>query len=278
MAFYDAQLARLTVPYQTRYVETRHGSTHVLIAGVDTPDTPTLILWHGMNANLTSWVPQINTFAPHFRVIAADAIGHSGKSDPRRLDRQTMAFGEWAADVLAALQVIRAHHVGISGGGWMIIKLANVAPQTIQTATLISSAGFKPVTPRLILKMLPYMIFSKPENAARQFLKIMSPPGYEIPESDIQAFSHLFNFKSERSIPVLPDAEIRQLNAPTLLLMGQYEVTFNPQMVIQRARQLIPQLVQAEIVPGVGHGMTGENPTLVHNKITHFIHQAGRGL
>jgi pimeloyl-ACP methyl ester carboxylesterase len=269
MAFYDSQLARVTMPHQTCYIETRHGSTHVLTAG--TPDAPALVLWHGMNANLTSWAPQINFFAQQFYVIAADAVGNSGKSDPRRLDRKSLAYGEWSADVLAALNIQQAHHVGISGGGWMILKLANVAPHTIQSATLISSAGFKPITLKIIFKMLPHMLFNTPENSARRFLKIMSPPGYDIPESDIQGFAHLFNFKSERSIPVIPDDEIRCLTAPTMLLMGQYEVTFDPRSVIECAQQLIPNLVRAEIVAGVGHGMTGEKPDMINEKILNFI-------
>ncbi len=269
MAFYDQQIASLGVPYQTQDVETRHGQTRVLTAG--SPTAPPLIFWHGMNANLTSWIGQIQAFSAHYHVIVADAPGSTGRSDPRRLDRKSLAYGEWAADTLKALRIKQAHHVGISGGGWQIIKLANVAPDMIQSATLISSAGFFPVNPTLIIRLLPYMLFSKPETAARKFLKIMSPPDYTPPQDEVTAFGHLFNFKSERSIPVVSDVEIRALTAPVALLMAQYEVTYRPQKVIDRARQLLPNLKHAQIVEGVGHGMTGEKPEVVHQLITEWL-------
>ncbi len=269
MAFYDSQLARLTTLYETQYVQTRHGMTHVLTAG--DPALPSLVLWHGMNANLTSWVLQIDAFASRFRVIAPDAPGHSGKSDPRRLGRKSLSYGEWAEDVLDVLKIERAHMVGISGGGWQVIKLANVASERIQTATLISSAGFLPVTPKLIIRMLPTILFSKPETASRRFLKMMSPPDYTFSETDVATFMHIFQFKSERSIPVVSDNEVKNLTAPTQLLMGQYEVTYNAQKVIERAKRLLPNLRRAEIVPGVGHGMTTEMPNDVNERVLRFI-------
>ncbi|HEX2621807.1 MAG TPA: hypothetical protein VHL11_16735, partial [Phototrophicaceae bacterium] len=62
--FYDSELKKITVPHQIQYVDTRHGKTHVLTAG--NPANPALVFWHGMNANITMWIDQINTFASDF--------------------------------------------------------------------------------------------------------------------------------------------------------------------------------------------------------------------
>ncbi len=275
MAFYDATLAKLPIPYQTHYLETRFGTTHVLTAGRE--DAPPLVLWHGMNGSLVMWAAQIPTFAAHYRVIAPDIPGHSGRSTPRRLNRKSLEYGEWAAETLQQLGVSQAYHVGISGGGWMILKLAAVAPQTIKRAVLLSSGGFTGLSPRLIFKMLPHLLLptgrSNPEAMARRFLKVMSPPDHVPPEDEVKTFTLIMRFKSEQSIPPLPDNELRCLTAPTMLLMGEYEAAFHAPSVVKRARQLLPNLVHAEIVRGVGHGMIGEQPALINQKILDFLAQ-----
>jgi len=273
-SFYDSQLALLQVPYQTRYIDTRHGKTYVLTAG--DPANPPLVLWHGMNANLVTWVPQINLFATRFYVIAPDTVGDAGRSDPRRLDRKSPAYGEWAADVLNALNIQRAHMIGISGGGWMILRLATFAPEVLRSAVLMSSAGFFPISNMILVRVLPWLLFSSPENAARRFLKVMSPPNFPITQEAVTAFVLLMPFKAQTGLYVFTDDEIRQLNAPTMLLMGQYEATCDPHKVIERARRLIPNLCRAELVPGVGHGMTGENPDEVHRRIFAFLDEVDR--
>lgn len=274
MAFYDKCLAMLTVPYQTEYIPTQYGVTHVLKAGM--PEKPPLVLWHGMNINLTMWVDMINRFAPDFYVIAADSPGHSGRSAPERMSRKTMEYGMWAAEVIRRLSLPQAYHIGISGGGWQILKLANIAPESIRAAVLISTAGFLPVSLSLIIRMLPHLLFNRAQNSAQKFLQIMSPPGHQPSEIDIETFSQLFNFKSERTIPVLSDAEIAALTAPTLLLMGQYEVTYSPQKVIKRAQRTLPNLRDVQLVEGVGHGMTGERPEYIANLITQWFKKLER--
>jgi pimeloyl-ACP methyl ester carboxylesterase len=269
MDFYDRQLARLTVLYQTRYVNTRHGQTYVLTAGY--PANPPMVLWHGMNANLASWVDQINEFGKDFYIIAPDTVGDAGRSDPRRLDRKSPAYGEWAADVLKALNISNAHMVGISGGGWMILRLATVAPQLIRSATLISTAGLFPISMMILIKVLPWLLFAKPEASAKRFLTVMSPPYHHIGDGDVESFMHLMKFKSQVGIPPFTDSELSQLTAPSMLLMGQYEKTCNPLQALERAKRCIPGLKAAELVTNVGHGMTGENPVEVHDRIRKFI-------
>ncbi|MBC8171424.1 MAG: alpha/beta hydrolase [Anaerolineae bacterium] len=269
---YDTELQKITFPYQTQYVDTRHGKTHVLTAG--SPANPALVFWHGMNANITMWIDQINAFAPDFYVIAADGTGDTGRSAPNRLNRQTNQHGEWAADVLNALGIVKAHHVGISGGGWLILKLANVAPEKIASAVLASSGGLIRFGLSMYLKLLPRIITTPAHRRATVFVKIMTPPEHKPTTADLKMFELIFKFKSERGVPRLPDEQIRALTAPTMILMGQYEIPFTPQQkLIDRGRRVLPNLVRAEIMPGVGHGMNGDNPALFEHKLRDFFAQ-----
>jgi len=52
---HDAILSRWPVPYETRFVETVFGPTHIMIYGA--PDAPPLVLIHGHGSNATMWYP-----------------------------------------------------------------------------------------------------------------------------------------------------------------------------------------------------------------------------
>lgn len=269
-SYYDRQLAKIAVPYESCYIETRHGKTHVLSAG--NPQNPPLVFWHGMNASILGWINEINAFAEDYFVIAADCPGDTGRSAANRMNRKTMQHGEWANDVLKALNIQSAYHVGISGGGWLTIKLANVAPETIKAAVLLSTGGFINVDMKILFKMLPAMMVTPSDKLAEKFIKIMGVPNREPDPEELETFELIFNFKSERGVPALPDEQLRKLSAPTMILMGEYESAFKPaEKVIERARKILPNLVSAEILKGVAHGMNGENPALVHAKIREFL-------
>jgi pimeloyl-ACP methyl ester carboxylesterase len=270
LAAYDALLAELTVPYETHWVETGYGLTHVIAAGH--VDAPPVAFWHGLDASAPTWVNQINAIARDYRAYAVDVLGSMGKSAPARLDRAGNAYGAWMADVLRGLQVEQAHQVGISNGGWLILKLAGVAPELIAGAVLMSTAGF--VRPRwqLIVKMLPTLLFTPLNQRGARFLQVMGAPGIAPARQDVVMFDILMRaFHYEQAPGPLLDDALRQLTAPTYVLMGEYEAAFAPKAVIRRAQTVLPNLVKAEILPRVGHGMITENPMGVNERIVGFI-------
>ena len=157
----------------------------------------------------------------------------------------------------------------------MILKLATMDSEKIVAAVLMSSGGFIPVNPMMIVKLLPHFLiapFISTRKFAIRFLKMMAPPDYELTEDDITMFELIGNFKAENGVPAFSDAELAKMTAPTLLLMGEYEVPFNPiDKLIKRARNKLPGLVSAEVLPGLGHAMNGENPEMIHDKIRTFL-------
>jgi pimeloyl-ACP methyl ester carboxylesterase len=267
---YDALLAELTIPYETRWVETRHGLTHVIAAG--TVSAPAIALWHGLDASAPTWVNQINAAARVYRVYAVDVVGSMGKSSPARLDREGGAYGQWMADVLYGLKVEQAHQIGISNGGWLILKLAGVAPELIASAVLMSSAGFVRSRWQLIFKMLPVLLFTPRAQRGARFLQAMGAPGIPPAKQDVVMFDILMrDFHYERAPGPLPDAAVGRLTAPTDVLMGEYEAAFSSKAVIERAEAVLPNLKKAEILSGVGHGMITEDPHAVNERLLTFV-------
>ena len=151
LAHYDATLPGMGLPYEITYVETHFGPTHTVISGNEKGKS--IVLWHGLNANSTTWARWIPALAPTYRVYAIDTIGGMGKSAPSRPSKKGPAYGQWAAETLAKLGLQRANMIGASNGGWLIGKLGSVAPDMIGSAVLMSSAGFMPLSIRQTLRM-----------------------------------------------------------------------------------------------------------------------------
>jgi pimeloyl-ACP methyl ester carboxylesterase len=77
--------------------------------------------------------------------------------------------------------------------------------------------------------------------------------------------------RSEALVPVLGDAELQRLHAPTYLLTGQYESSFNPYRALERGLKWLSSLIAAEVVPGVGHSMIHRQPDRVIGRVTSFL-------
>jgi pimeloyl-ACP methyl ester carboxylesterase len=121
---------------------------------------------------------------------------------------------------------------------------------------------------------VPYLTKS-PAETARRFWEILSPPELP-PDPDILELFELMlgEFRlGFGSPPMISDPEIRQLTAPTYLLMGQHEITFasTPYKVLERGLRLLPNVIAAEIVPGVGHMMVHKQPDWVIRRVISFL-------
>lgn len=275
MEHYDANLQGMVIPYETRYAETSFGLTHLVICGKEYGKP--IVLWHGQNAHVLSWLHWLPALAPTYRIYMIDVIGGMGKSAPSRPSKKGLAYGQWAAEVLEGLELKRASMIGISQGAWLIAKLGNVAPEVIESATLMSAAGFLPLDLIMVFRMLPRVLFKPPAEAAKVMVALVNPPDVPIDPFFMELLELMLQYyRSEAAAPVMSDEEIRKLTAPTYLLMGQYETAVNPYKVIKRGVELLPNLVKAEIVPGVGHSMIHRQPDWVTSRVLNFIDQYAR--
>ena len=59
------------------------------------------------------------------------------------------------------------------------------------------------------------------------------------------------------------------------MLFGEFERSFNPQKAFNRGTKLLPDLVKAEIVLGVGHSMEGKESDWMISRIIPFLEEFG---
>jgi pimeloyl-ACP methyl ester carboxylesterase len=287
MAWYDRAWERLTVPVESFMLSTRFGETHVISAGP--PDAPAVALIQGLGGNAMLWEPQIADLAVSYRVYAIDVVGQTGRSAPTRPSYRDTSYSLWLTDVLDALGVERISLVGLSMGGRLAMQFTGFTPQRIHRLALLSSIGIGMQSFRFIRRALPIGLqLGRPadERLRRLIQAIVGVPGRTLDERVSEAmFLLLKHFRfgtGPREVLdglsllfALPSEDLQRLSAPTLLLMGEYEVLFNPQTVLERARRLMPGLVAAEIVPNAGHVMNYDQPAWVNDRLMLFLSDAG---
>lgn len=69
---------------------------------------------------------------------------------------------------------------------------------------------------------------------------------------------------------LFPEAELRGVESPTLLLVGDQEVIYDPDSTLTMAARLLPD-VEAELVVGVGHLINMERPQFVDQRLLRFL-------
>jgi pimeloyl-ACP methyl ester carboxylesterase len=264
---YDRTVNGIGIPYESKYVKTSFGLTHTLIWGNE--NGKPVVLWHGQNANASTWAKWIPPLAQNYRIYAVDIIGGMGKSAPIRLSRKGTAYGDWAAEFLQGIGLPRANMIGVSNGCWILLKLGSVAPEVVSSAVLMSSAGFMPLSMKLVVKIVFSSLSKDPEIIAKRLVKLLSPPNLPADPFYLEFFELILRskFKGEPIAPRIRDGEIRKLTAPTYLMMGQYETSFNPYKAIERGLKLLPNIIAAEIVPDVGHSMEHRQPDWVISRV-----------
>jgi pimeloyl-ACP methyl ester carboxylesterase len=82
------------------------------------------------------------------------------------------------------------------------------------------------------------------------------------------------HFRSQRP-PVFPwpfsDDDLARISAPTLLLVAGQETLYDPRQALERARRLLPNLEDSDVIPGAGHFVSAARPDLVDPRISAFL-------
>ncbi len=278
MAWYDAELARLTVPCETQVISTRYGDTHVISAGAET-DLPLLLL-HGLNINASVWRPQIEGLAQHCRIYAPDVPGFAGRSAPERIPYMGRSYADWLSDVLDQLEIERVLVVGSSAGGHFALKLAAYAPQRVAGLLLLNPVGivpFKGFTRFMdrqsivtFTQLLTRYFFKSPQ-ACRWLVELaMTTPASE--ENVILTRILIQDYNRYYGPGPLPLNELRRVIAPVHLLVSDHEIYTDSVRLLARAQKIFTHL-SAEIVMECGHDINKEQPHLVNQRILQMQNQ-----
>ncbi|MHC4708895.1 MAG: alpha/beta fold hydrolase [Planctomycetota bacterium] len=275
LSAYDATLAAWPVPFDSLFLSTRFGSTHVIASGPK--EAQPLVLLHAASLSASEWVHNVAELSRRFRTYAVDILGDPGKSLQIESLQGRSDVSQWLLEVLGELGIERAFLCGHSYGGWMTVSLALDAPHRLRKIALLAPAASvyplaKPVLlslrtgrfqwmlpTRLVVSATLRGLFTHPEKANEAFLRQF---GIGVKR---------FRFPKGATYPsAYTDEELQRLVTPTLLLIGSNELIYPPQKALARAKRLIPDL-QTELIPDAGHALNIDQPELVSSRVLEFF-------
>jgi len=275
LAAYDLILKHWPVPYEELYIPTCLGDTHIIASGLR-EGTP-LILLHPSGAGATIWCRNVGQLSQLFRTYAVDTIGEPNKSiltHPISRSHQRQQFAAWIRDLFDGLQIDKAHLVGNSFGGFLALNTVLEIPARIKKAVLISPAAtFIPIW-SWSWHFMPSIGVGRLTGSRRALLRPYKWIWQSLPVDDniakLRTLTAIEGRHRHWSPSVFNDSELRKIQTPLLLLVGDHEVIYKPSKVIEKALRTVPGL-RAEIIPNANHNAEYTAAEAVNQKIVSFL-------
>jgi pimeloyl-ACP methyl ester carboxylesterase len=251
-------------------IETSFGVTHINVNGPQ--DAPPLLLLPGFAANSTAWFANIGPLAKRFRVYAIDTNGQPGRSIPSKV-LTASTTSEWLLELMDKAPLGRCNLAGISLGGWIALDFAIKHPTRVNRVVLLDpAASFAPMSASFVFhSLIPIMIYPTRNGLIKYFrwLTRGKATNSEWGELMVQG---ILNCKPQPPVRATPfsDSQLSGCLAPTLLLVGEKSLIYDPEKAVQRAARFMPH-VSTEILADASHGLNYEQPDLVNSKLIAFL-------
>jgi pimeloyl-ACP methyl ester carboxylesterase len=273
---YDSAMQLWPVPYKSQFISTMYGQTYVITCGPH--EAPLLLLLHAGQASSTMWFPNIADLSMKFRVFALDTIGEPGKSVPARTYASFQESAAWIEGVMDALEIPKAHVMGLSRGGWLALNLAMQAPARLERIVLLSPAAAFVALNRFFSAVVQAVMRIPTRSIAKFALKSWVARGFTVNEIWGEQFmiglqNWNWNVNKRGYAGLMPcifsNEDLSRISQKVLMLIGDRD-RLNPPRSLERAKRVIPDL-EGEIIPQAGHFLTMEQPKLVDQMILEFL-------
>ena len=284
LRFYDHLAEQWPTPSETRVVDTTFGQTFIRIQGP--VDGAPLVLLPGDTETSLSWLPVIESFSQSFRTYAIDHVYDNGRSICTRGMSRPTDFVDWLDEVFGALGLERLNLAGYSYGGWQSVLYALAHPNRVERLVLLApSATVLSPGPVILIRAILYH-FLPFRFVARNYFHWYGPDAVkedrtrsrvdEMVEEDLLARRC---FKKRKFVfPTrLTDANWRELQVPTLFLVGENDRTYSARRAVRRLRRVAPR-VEAKIAPNTDHYIVLVNPGWVVRNTLRFLQESEKSL
>jgi pimeloyl-ACP methyl ester carboxylesterase len=222
---------------------------------------PALVLLHGGLSDHREWRPQLDGLSDAFTVIAWDAPGCGGSTDPPGSFRMP-EYADTLASFIDILELVRPHVAGLSWGSTLALELVRRRPDIPRTLVLASAyagwAGSLPadqVAERLRTALEG--LSRPPRELARSFVSSLFTERATAATVE-EAVTIMAGFRRSGAEPMLramAEADLRDvlpaIAIPTLLLYGQDDER-SPAVVAQAMHAAIPGSTLV-MLPAAGH-------------------------
>ncbi len=259
-------------------------NVHVDVCGLDiaferTGTGPAVVLAHGFVGDARStWGHQIEALSSEYTVIAWDAPGAGGSSEPPA-GFDMNAYADCLAELLRALRIERAHLVGLSFGAALALAVFHRHRRLISSLTLVSgyagwlgSLGVEDSEQRLTRSLEASRLHPD------EFVATMAPSMFSdsadsrlvAPFLDSVRAFHPDGFRAMARASYADQRHVlAEIDVPTLLLYSSHDVRA-PVSLGEDIHRAVPgsELV---VLTGPGHVSTVEAPNDVTRELRRFL-------
>jgi pimeloyl-ACP methyl ester carboxylesterase len=234
-------------------------------------DAPPLVFVHGAGLNRRMWLPYVDRFQPHCRLVIPDLPGHGSRAaEPFRLARAADAIAE-ALDLAGVPAEKPAVLAGDSLGGYVSIRFAATRPSRVAGLVIGGcTANFTGIVPfwSRAQGWLPRILAAL--MGEQRFLARAIPRLKErFPEAPMDAIAEVGIVFAARDAAIAELAgvdfrsELARVRAPVTLVNGEDD------RLARRQETAFRDAVSARlvVVPGIGHGVSLLRPTLFGDAI-----------
>ncbi len=255
--------------YRRLNLSTSLGSTKVLAKNHDRKELEPLIFLPGGRTCGIFWDIN-NNLAPlyaNYRIYLVDVNGQPGLSDGNVPLISSDGYGIWLKEVLTGLGLNEAVFIGASFGASLIAKLAETDAKAIKKAFLCNPAGFANISfnPKNLYYLIAPLVLKSPKSVEKFLDNIIFHKDFEIDSVkrgllvDFLRFTNKnFVMQAENPRP-FPDEVLSKLTAPTYLMLDRDDVFINPNKTYERAKKVLPNLVETVWLEKHGHGIELSN-------------------
>lgn len=241
---------------------------------------PSLVLLHGGLSDHREWRPQIDDLSDRFEVVAWDAPGCGGSTDPPEPFRMP-DYGARLAAFIEILGLDRPHVLGLSWGSTLALELYRRRPDLPRTLILTAAyAGWA--------GSLPAATVAERLSSSLHGLETMTPEGFvrtwvaslfshrvssRVVEEYVAVMAGFHPRGVRQMLLAIAEADLREvlpaIDVATLLLYGEEDAR-SPRPVAEEMHRAIPgsELV---VLPEVGHMSNLEAPVLFNQAVRRFL-------
>jgi len=243
LSLYDDKLQSLNLSYESLYVDTTFGSTHILKTG--SSSLPPLLLIHGSNGCAPIGLECYPNLTSKYQVFAVDVLAQPNKSAETRLSMKDDTYGQWIHELIKKLELDQVVLAGVSFGGLIILKTLVHYPTHIKEAFLASPAYVVNGNPlralfKIFIPMKRYMKTQKMKYI-EQFLAVLFTARDEFA---VDFLSKVFlHFEMDFTpVPVISTSDAKRIQTPMTILGAKEDVLFPGSKMEKRARKIFSSL------------------------------------
>ena len=276
---YRKHLMAMRVPISERMVETCFGDTHIVFYG--NPQGIPVLFFCGENAlNPLSIRPFTRGLdLEKICLTVPDLPGQTGFSSERKLSFPKGEYGEWACQVMDALELATVSVMGYSFGGSIALQLCKKALLRIERLMLVLPAGIVNTSVSKINKLLLPAIKRHKELTSDEIRVALSPILSFEQDELIEAAKLIMMHSSieTKGIDPLSKTAIHKFRSPVFVVAEKFDHLFPGDEVIRQARKIIPHVAGTRLLMSGCHlGLfkeTDDNVAECYRAITDFILQ-----